>query len=313
MILFSGSSNLPLAQNVAKLLKTTLGAVDLQKFADGEIRPWIQKDVRDKTVFVLQSFSHPMNDHIMEFILMGDAIRRGAPKRMVGIIPYFGYSRQDKQHRSGEPVSARVIAKLVEVVPYHEVITIDLHNDAIVGFFRIPVIHCSALPAITERVKKKIDTDSVVVAPDVGGVKRARNIASLLDLPLVVMEKKRNFDTHDESENYQIIGEVQGKTALIIDDIISTGGTIANAAAALKEAGSQKIIVCATHAVFSGDAGRVLTNSPIDSLITTDTIVQKTPLSRALEIATVAPVISNAIRVIMGTNEHSPQTNPAGY
>lgn len=298
-ILFSGSSNIPLAQSVAKQLQVPLGAADLSRFADGELRPWIQEDVRDKTIFVLQSLSYPMDEHIMEIALMGDAIRRSAPKTMIAVIPYMGYSRQDKQHRVGEPISARVIAKFLEVSKFREVITIDLHNDAIVGFFQIPVTHISALPVLTEEVRKLNLNNPVVVSPDVGGVKRARNLAYQLDIPMVVMEKKRDIDRHDCTASYQILGDVSGKSAVIIDDIISTGGTIAHGAVSLKEAGVQSITVCATHAVLAGGAIQTLANTPVDNIIITDTIsVHKEKLSKQYAVVSVASTIAHAIATI---------------
>ncbi len=298
-LLFSGSSNVPLAREVAKLLKISLGKVDLKRFADGEVRPWIAEDVRDKTVFVLQSFSYPMDEHIMEMTLMGDAIRRGAPKTMIAIIPYFGYARQDKLHRVGEPVSARVIAKILEVSKYKEVITVDLHNDAIVGFFQIPVTHLSALPLLIEELKKMKLTGASVVSPDVGRIKSARNLAFTLDLPLVVMEKKRALDKHDTSEAFEIIGEV-GKTAIIYDDMISTGGTIVHAAASLRAAGAEHIIVGATHAVLAGDAPQRLKKAPIDQIFLTDTITIPAEKKFAkLQLLSAAPLIADAISQIV--------------
>lgn len=295
-LLFSGSSNIPLAQAVAKLLHTTLGKVDLSRFADSEIRPWIQEDVRDKTVFVLESLSYPMDEHVMELALMGDAIRRSAPKTMIAVIPYMGYARQDKQHRTGEPVSARVIAKFIEVSKFKEVITVDLHNDAIVGFFQIPVGHISALDVLTEAVKKLSLARPVIVSPDVGGVKRARNLAYALDVPMVVMEKKRFLDRHDTSESYQIIGNVQGMDAVIVDDVISTGGTIAHSAQSLKDAGTKSVTVLASHAVFAGEAVKKLSAAPIDTLTVTDTIrLPKEKLFPKLHIVSVAPLIADAI------------------
>ncbi len=298
MILFSGSSNQLLAKAIADHLNIPLGNVDLERFSDGEIRPWIKDDVRDKIVFVLQSFAPPMNDHIMECILMGDAIRRGAPKRMIGIIPYFGYARQDKQHRMGEPVSARIIAKLIEVAPYQEVITVDLHNDAIVGFFRIPVIHKSALPLFARILPQYLEGDTVIVSPDVGGVKRARKLASQMDLPLVVMEKRRNLDAKDVSETVQIIGNVSGKTTVIVDDIISTGGTIANAATALKEAGAKRVLVTISHGLFTGHAFELLEQAPIDTIVVTDSIARKAFPSKKYVIASLASSLADTIRVI---------------
>ena len=271
-ILYSGSSNLPLAHEVAKILNITLGKVDLTRFADGELRPWIQDNVRDKTVIILESFSYPMDEHIMEMVLMGDAIRRSAPRAMIGVIPYMGYSRQDKLHRVGEPVSARVIAKFLEISMFDEIIAVDLHNDAIVGFFQIPVTHVSALETLAKEVKKLNVKNGIVISPDVGGVKRARNLAYLLDMPMVVMEKKRFLDKHDTSEAYQIIGDVNDKTAIIIDDIISTGGTIVNAAESLHEAGATSVIVCASHCILAGEAVEKLSHAPIEKVIVTDSI-----------------------------------------
>ncbi|MDP1722524.1 MAG: ribose-phosphate diphosphokinase [Candidatus Gottesmanbacteria bacterium] len=295
-LLFSGSSNIPLAQAVAKLLHTTLGKVDLSRFADGELRPWIQEDVRDKTVFVIQSLSYPMDEHVMELSLMGDAIRRSAPRNMIAVIPYMGYARQDKQHRIGEPVSARVIAKFIEVSKYKEVITVDLHNDAIVGFFQIPVSHVTAMDVLTEEVKKLSLARPVVVSPDVGGVKRARNLAYALDVPMVVMEKKRFLDRHDTSESFEIIGNVKGMDAVIIDDVISTGGTIAHSAESLKEAGTASVTVLASHAVFAGEAKEKLSTAPIDTLIVSDTIqLPKEKLFPKLRFISVAPLIADAI------------------
>ncbi len=300
-LLFSGSSNVPLAAEVAKILKVNLGKVDLTRFADGELRPWIQEDVRDKTVFVLDSFSYPMDEHIMEMVLMGDAIRRGAPKTMIAVVPYLGYARQDKLHRAGEPVSARVIAKFLEVSKYKEVITMDLHNDAIVGFFQVPVTHVSALDLLAAEVRKKTDLkNAVVVSPDVGGTKRARNLAYILDVPMIVMEKKRYLDRHDESQSYEIIGNVKGKTAIIIDDIISTGGTIAHSAEALTDAGATSVVVLATHAVLAGEAGKHLESPSINDIVITNTIdVPKTKLIAKVRSVSIAPILADAISSIV--------------
>ncbi len=295
-LLFSGSSNQPLAAAVAKKLGIHLGNVDLTRFADGEIRPWIAEDVRDKLVFVIESLSYPMDEHIIELSLMGDAIRRSAPKRLIAVIPYLGYARQDKQHRPGEPVSARVIAEFLGVSKYKEVITVDLHNDAIVGFFQIPVTHLSALELIAAELKSENLSNAIVISPDVGGVKRARNLAYILDLPMVVMEKKRFLDRHDTTESFQIIGDVSGKTCIIIDDIISTGGTIANSAQSLKEAGAARVIIAATHAVLAGDAVKNLANAPIDRLLLTDTVViPKDKQIAKLQIVSIAPILADAI------------------
>lgn len=295
-LLFSGVSNIPLATEVAKLLKVSLGKIDLTRFADGELRPWIAEDVRDKTVFVLESLSYPMDEHVMEMSLIGDAIRRGAPKTMIAVIPYMGYARQDKLHRPGEPVSARVIAKFLEVSKYKEVITVDLHNDAIVGFFQIPVTHVSALEVLAQELKKLNTPNGVVVSPDVGGTKRARNLAYYLDLPIVVMEKKRFLDRHDVSESYEIIGNVRGKTAIIIDDIISTGGTIAHSARSLMMAGASSVIVLATHGVLAGEAVTKLESAPLTNIVLTNSInIPKEKLFKKIRIVSIAPILADAI------------------
>lgn len=299
-LLFSGSSNIPLSTSVSKLLGVPLGKVDLTRFADGEIRPWIQEDVRDKTVFVIQTFSGDMDKYIMELCLMGDAIRRGAPKTMIAVIPYMGYARQDKLHRMGEPVSARVIAKFLEVSKFREVITIDLHNDAIVGFFQIPVTHLSAMTILATEVKKLHLKNMVVVSPDVGGVKRARNLAYVLDVPMAVMEKKRFLDRFDETEAFQIIGEVKGKSVVIVDDIISSGGTIVHGAESLKQAGAKTVVVLATHPVCSGNAFDKLSHAPIDHIVVTDTICWSGyVLPPMMRIASVDSDIAASIKAIV--------------
>ena len=299
-ILYSGSSNLQLAQEVAKLLNISLGKVDLTRFADGELRPWIQDDIRDKTVIVLESLSYPMDEHIMELVLMCDAIRRCAPKNMIGVIPYFGYARQDKLHRVGEPISARVIARFLEFSMFSEIINVDLHNDAIVGFFKIPVTHVSALNVLAKEVKAMNIDSGVIVSPDVGGVKRARNLAFVLNMPMVVMEKKRFLDKRDTSEEFQIIGDVKGKTAIIIDDIISTGGTTVHAAKSLREAGAAGVVVVATHGVLAGDAVSMLSSAPIEQIVVTNSIFlpEEKKFSK-LRVVSIAPLLADAISTMV--------------
>jgi ribose-phosphate pyrophosphokinase len=300
-LLFSGTSNLPLAHEVAKILGITLGKVDLTRFADGELRPWVQEDVRGKTVFVLESLSYPMDEHVMEMVLIGDAIRRMAPKTMIAVIPYMGYSRQDKLHREGEPVSARVIAQFLEISMYSEMICVDLHNDAIVGFFQVPVTHISALPVLADEVRKLDPKNGVIISPDVGGVKRARNLAYLLDMPMVVMEKRRALDKHDSSEMFQIIGDVKGKTAIIVDDIISTGGTTVQGAKSLKEAGASSVVIMTTHGVLAGDAATNLTQAPLDKVIVTNSIdIPKEKMFAKLDIVSIAPLLADAIGRLVG-------------
>jgi ribose-phosphate pyrophosphokinase len=299
-ILYSGSSNLPLAQEVASILGITLGKVDLTRFADGELRPWIQDDIRDKTVIVLESLSYPMDEHVMELVLMGDAIRRCAPKRTIAVVPYLGYARQDKLHRLGEPVSAHVMVKFLEVSQFAEIIGVDFHNNAIVGFFEIPVTHVTALNTVAEEIKKLNIQNGIIVSPDVGGSKRARNMAYLLDMPLAVMEKRRFLDRHDTTETYQIIGDVSGKTAIICDDVISTGGTTVNAAVSLQQAGAVRILATTTHGIFAADAVEKLQVSPIEQVYATNTInIPKEKQFEKLKVVSVAPLIANAISTLV--------------
>ena len=299
-ILFSGSSNVPLATEVAKLLHTTLGKVELARFSDGELRPWIREDLRDKTVIVLESFSNPTDEHIMEMVLMGDAIRRMAPKNMIAVIPYMAYSRQDKLHRPGEPISARVIAKFLELSMFSEMICVDLHNDAIVGFFQVPVTHISAQPVLAEEIKRMNLKNPVIISPDVGGVKRARNFAYTLKLPMVVMEKRRYMDKTDTSEVFQIIGDVSGKTAIIIDDIIATGSTIVQSAKSLARAGAASVVVVATHGVLAGDAVDNLMNAQLEKIIVTNSIdIQKEKRFPKLNVISIAPIVADAISTLV--------------
>lgn len=299
-LLFSGSSNRDLAASVAGHLSVDLAQAELTRFADGESRPWVTDNVRDKTVFVLQSLSYPMDEHVMELALLGDAIRRSAPKTMIAVVPYLGYSRQDKQHRPGEPVSARVIAKFLEVSKFKEVITVDLHNDAIVGFFQIPVTHLTAMPVLAEEVKRLGLSNPVVVAPDVGGVKRARNFSYALDAPLIVMEKRRYLDIQDTTDHFQIIGDIKDKDAVIVDDMIASGSTIVSASQELQEAGARTVTVVATHGVLAGSATDKLQAAPCDNIIVSDTVAIPTAKQfPALRQASVSELLADAIAQVV--------------
>src|SRR3990170_8227933 len=224
--IFAGSSNFLLAQKISDKSKIPLGKIDLGVFSDGEVDVWIQDDVNNCDVFILQSNSAPVNRHIIELALIADALTRSGAHRITAVIPYFGYSRKEKQNRRGEPISAKVIADLIVRSGVNKVVCLDLHADAIVGFFDVPVIYLSALEVLAGRLIKEKFKNPIVVAPDVGGVKRARNFASLLNAPLAVIEKHRQTNVRDQIEVLSVSGEVAGNTAIIIDDVISTGGTI---------------------------------------------------------------------------------------
>ncbi len=292
--IFAGSSNPRLAQNISKLSKIPLGKIDLGKFSDSEIDVWVEDDVNNSNVFILQSNSNPVNDNIIELLLIADALRRSGAHKITAVIPYFGYSRKEKQSRRGEPISAKVIADLIIASGINKVVCLDLHADAIVGFFDVPVIYLSALGILAKKLQEEKLVNPIVVAPDVGGVKRARNFASILNAPLAVIEKHRQTDVRDKMEVLSMSGEVSGDTAIIIDDVISTGGTIIESALALKKKGVKKIIVCATHAVFAGNAIKNLEASPVDKLIVTDSIASSVK-SAKVEVVSVAGLIAKCL------------------
>lgn len=292
--IFAGSSNLLLAQNISKLSKIPLGRIDLGKFSDSEIDIWVEDDVNNSNVFILQSNSNPVNDNIIELLLIADALRRSGAHKITAVIPYFGYSRKEKQSRRGEPISAKVIADIIIASGINKVVCLDLHADAIVGFFDVPVIYLSALEILAKKLKEEKLINPIVVAPDVGGVKRARNFASILNAPLAVIEKHRQTTVRDKMEVLSMSGEVSGDTAIIIDDVISTGGTIIESAQALKKKGVKKIIVCATHAVFAGDAIKNLENSPINKIIVTDSIAASVK-STKVEVVSISGLIAKCL------------------
>ena len=292
--IFSGSSNLLLAQKISDKSKIPLGKIDLGVFSDGEVDVWIQDDVNNCDVFILQSNSAPVNRHIIELALIADALARSGAHRITAVIPYFGYSRKEKQSRKGEPISAKVIADLIVRSGVNKVVCLDLHADAIVGFFDVPVIYLSALEVLAGRLIKEKFKSPIVVAPDVGGVRRARNFASLLNAPLAVIEKHRHTHVRDSLEVLSMTGEVVGDCAVIIDDIISTGGTIIESAKALKQKGAKKVIVCATHGVFANNALEKIEKSEIDKVFVSDSI-NITKKSKKVEIVSVSELIADSL------------------
>src|SRR3989344_1478868 len=220
--IFSGSSCPKLAQSISQKSKIPLGNIEIGKFSDGEIDVYVKDDVSNSNVFIIQSNSAPVNDNIIELSLIADALKRSGAEKITAVIPYFGYSRKEKQSRPGEPISAKVIADLIITSGVNKVICLDLHSDAIVGFFNVPVIYLTALEILAEALKNGKIKNPVVVAPDVGGVKRARNFANYLNAPLAVIEKRRQIEERDKMEVLSMTGEVSGDTAIIIDDVIST-------------------------------------------------------------------------------------------
>ncbi len=270
-MIFSGNSNLPLSQKIASELGTSLNNAEIIRFADSECRVRIEEDVEEKDVFVIQSLSNPVDEHLMEFLLLGDAVKRGEARKVIAVLPYHSYARQDRIHRPGECLSAHVVAKLIESVGFDKLITVELHNETILGFFEIPVIHVSGLSVFQGEVEK-IKNDVVIITPDAGALKRAQKFAESMDLPLALIEKKRDLNTPHKLVSMKVVGDVKDKIAIIVDDVIVTGGTLVNAAYLLKEKGAKQVIALATHADFVGGADKILQDSPIDRVWVTDTI-----------------------------------------
>lgn len=297
--LFGGTSNLPLSNKVAKNLGVSLADAEIIRFKDGECKVWIKENVRGRNAFVLESLSNPVDSNLVEMALLGDAIERGGSASVTAVVPYYGYARQDRAHRIGEPISARVVAKMIEAVGFDEIITVDMHTDAIMGFFKIPMLHLFGLSVLADRIKNEFKSldDVAVVGPDVGGVKRARNFAEMLDAPIVVIEKERNLNRMHETRSMEVIGDPKGKVCIIVDDVITTGSTISNSADALLEGGAKKIYVCATHADFIPETGEILGGSNIEKVFVADSVNVPDNLKfKKLEIVTISKLLSDTIK-----------------
>lgn len=291
--LFTGNSNRPLAQSIAKKLGIGLGDAEATTFSDGEISVHIGETVRGRDLFIIQSTSYPVNDNLMELLIMIDAAKRASAGRITAVIPYFGYARQDRKARSRDPITAKLVANLICSAGADRVLTMDLHADQIQGFFDIPVDNLMGSPILYNHFAERGEID-VVVSPDVGSVKRSRKVAEKLNVPLAIIDKRRPKANVMEVMN--IIGDVSGKRCLMVDDMIDTAGTICQGAQALKDAGAVKINACCTHAVLSGPAIDRLQNSPIDKLVMLDTIplADEKKLDK-IEIISTADIFASAI------------------
>jgi ribose-phosphate pyrophosphokinase len=295
---FSGRANLPLAQKICRKLDIELGKVSIQDFADGEIKIKIQENVRAIDVFVVQP-TYPPAENILELLLMIDAMKRASAERITAVIPYYGYARQDRKDEPRVPISAKLIADLIVTAGASRVLTIDLHAEQIQGFFNIPVDHLYATPVLVDYFKKKDLSNVVVVAPDTGRANRARGFAKRLgdNIPIAVIDKRR--PSPNEAEVVTVIGDIDGRDVLIFDDIIDTGKTLIVAAKALKERNAQKIIACATHAVFSKDSVKRLENSDISEITVMDTIqLAAEKQSKKITVLSVSALLSEAIKRI---------------
>ena len=299
MILFSGRSNQVLSQGVADYLGLTLGRARITEFPDGEILVKIEEDVRGKDVFIMQSTSTPVNDMLMELLIFIDCAKRASANRITAVIPYYGYARQDRKDEGRVPITAKLTADLLMAAGAHRILVIDLHANQIQGFFNVPVDNLLAEPVLSKHyAAKKID-DLVVVSPDVGNVKRAKVYARRLNGTLAIIDKERI--SGDSVKQGHLIGNVKDKTVLMVDDMISTGGTIAGSAVLCKELGAKQVLVGTTHAVLCGPAIERLSNAPIDELVVTDTIglsAEKQALLPNLKRISVAPLIGEAIHRI---------------
>ncbi|MBI3736936.1 ribose-phosphate pyrophosphokinase [Candidatus Sumerlaeota bacterium] len=298
-IVFGGTASVHLSREVCAHLKIEEGKVEVQRFSDGETAVKILNNVRGADTYVIQSTCTPVNDNLMELLLTIDALHRASAERINVIVPYYGYARQDRKDQGRVALSAKVVANLLVASGADRVVCLDLHSAQIQGFFDIPVDHLIATPVLVDYIKTHnlVDKDTVVVSPDVGNVKRARNYATALDAPLVIVDKRR--PKPNVSEVMNIIGEVKGKRCFIFDDLIDTAGTLCNAAEALIEEGAKSVYACATHAVLSGKARERLSGSVIEKVIVTNSILQTNgkTLSK-LEIVSIAPLLAEAIHRI---------------
>jgi ribose-phosphate pyrophosphokinase len=299
LMVVSGNANPLLAREVARRLQIPVGRIAVGRFSDGEVNVEILENVRGRDVFVLQSTSSPTNDNLMEIMVIVDALKRSSAARITAAIPYFGYARQDRRPRSARvAISAKVVANMLEAVGVDRVLTMDLHADQIQGFFDIPVDNIYAAPILLGDVWKQNFQNLIVVSPDVGGVVRARALAKRLDSELAIIDKRR--PKANVSEVMNIIGDVDGRTCVIMDDMVDTAGTLCKAAEVLKERGAERVVAYCTHAVLSGSAVQKISVSPLDELVVTDTIALRDDARACNKIRqlSVAELLAETIRRI---------------
>ncbi|MDD9797678.1 MAG: ribose-phosphate pyrophosphokinase [Alphaproteobacteria bacterium] len=299
MRLIAGNSNHPLAENIAAYLQLPLTKCQVQRFADMEVFVEILENVRGEDVFIIQSTSYPANDHVMELLIMIDALRRASAKRITAVIPYFGYARQDRKPGPRTPISAKLLANLIEAARADRVLTIDLHAGQIQGFFDIPVDNLFAAPVFVQDIKKRFTNQNLmVVSPDVGGVVRTRALGKRIGADLAIVDKRR--EQAGVSEVMNIIGDVKGRACLLVDDIVDSAGTLCNAAAALLDEGAESVSAYVTHGVLSGDAAQRVNASGLDKLLITDTILPDEAVRKSdkFEIISLAQLFGEAMQRI---------------
>ncbi|WP_226584180.1 ribose-phosphate diphosphokinase [Halobacillus litoralis] len=302
MKLFTLNSNEPLAEEISDILDVPIGESSVVRFSDGEVQINIEESVRGDDIYLIQSTSQPVNEHLMELLIMVDALKRASAKTINVVIPYFGYARQDRKARPREPITAKLIANLLEKAGISRVITLDLHAPQIQGFFNTPVDQLLGVPILAQYYKEKDIKDLVVVAPDTSGLRRARRMANILDAPIAFVDKRRPAPNTAEVMN--VVGEIEGKNAIIVDDMIDTAGTVTQAAEALMANGIRDIYACGTHAVLSDPAVSKIDESPIKELVVTNSIFM--PEEKKIEkikSLSVAPLLADALLRVQ--TEHS--------
>jgi len=306
MKLFGGTSNPVLTQEVCEYLGIEPGKITSKTFSDGEIQVEIGENIRGRDVFILQSTCPPVNDNLMQLLIIMDALRRASAKRITAVIPYYGYARQDRKVKPRVPISAKLVADLITVSGANRVVSMDLHAGQIQGYFNIPVDNIFAAPILLKYINSHFQDDLVIVSPDAGGVERARAFAKRLNASLAIIDKRREAPNISEAMN--IIGEVKGKTAIILDDMVDTAGTLTQAATALKVRDTKKIYACCTHPVLSGPAIERIEASPIDRLVVTNTIPlnEKAKGCKKIEVLSIAELLGETIKRIY--NSHSVST-----
>ncbi|MBC7334009.1 MAG: ribose-phosphate pyrophosphokinase [Actinobacteria bacterium] len=297
MMLFSGSSNPELTEKIAQVLGIEVGKVTRTKFKNGEIYVKFDESVRGADVFVVQTCSDPVNDHIMELLIMIDALKRASAGMINALIPHYGYARQDKKSEGREPITAKLFADLLSVAGVDRVIVVDLHSAPIQGFFDVPVDHITAIPIIARYFRSLKIENGVVVSPDVGGVKRASIFSRQLHFPLAILDKRRPAPGIAEIEH--VVGDVKGKVAIIFDDMIDTGGTIVEAVEMLFKHGAKKVYAAATHPIFSGDAVKVLEESRLEEVVVADTLpIKKNFNPERIKVLSIAPLLAKTIKKV---------------
>lgn len=290
---FSGNANRTLAEQICKHIGVPLVNTDVGQFSDGEIKVIINENVRGSDAFVVQPTCTPVNDSIMELLILIDALKRASADRITAVIPYYGYARQDRKTRGREPITAKLVANLLTTAGVDRILTIDLHSGQIQGFFDIPVDHLTAIPILSDYLKTTDLSDSVIVSPDAGSIPRARDMAETLNLPVAFIDKRR--PEANVAEVMNIVGKVAGHHAILLDDMIDTGGSLLQAASALRKVGARSITACSTHGIFSGKARTNLEQCGFDELVVTDTIPVDDAMRPLVKVLSVAPILGDGI------------------